>query len=113
MHYTFRTNIDVIFNYAKYLHRQNEEATVYTTKYDGRLSKQDFKVIGLKPFLKYGNGAFLPQLFFKLKNYDVVHLHYPFFGTTEIVWLAKIFFRKKFKLAIHYHMDVAEPSFFE
>ena len=66
----------------------------------------DYKVISLKPWLQYGNGAWLPQLLWLLKGYDVVHLHYPFFGSAEMVWLAKIILRRKFKLYIHYHMDV-------
>ena len=68
--------------------------------------KTDYKVIRLKSWLKYGNGACLPQLLWMLKNYDIVHLHYPFFGSAEMVWLAKILRRRKFKLFIHYHMDV-------
>jgi len=59
----------------------------------------------LKPWLKYGHGAFLPQLFFKLKKFDYIYLHYPFFGTTGVVWLFKLFFQHP-KLIIHYHMDV-------
>jgi glycosyltransferase involved in cell wall biosynthesis len=59
----------------------------------------------LKPLLKYGNAGFLPQLFWRLKNFDVVHLHYPFFGGAEVIWPWK-FFNKKTKLIITYHHDV-------
>ena len=64
------------------------------------------KVVRLKPWIKYGNGAFMPQLLWCLKSYDLVYLHYPFFGSAEMVWLAKMILRRKFKLYIHYHMDV-------
>lgn len=60
----------------------------------------------LKPWLKYGHSAFAPQLLFKLGRFDYIYLHYPFFGTAEIVWLFKIF-NHKTKLIIHYHMDVS------
>ncbi|MCX6798270.1 MAG: glycosyltransferase family 4 protein [Candidatus Falkowbacteria bacterium] len=60
----------------------------------------------LKPWLKYGHSAFAPQLLFKLGRFDYIYLHYPFFGTAEIVWLFKIF-NKKTKLIVHYHMDVS------
>lgn len=62
-----------------------------------------------KPFLRYGHGAFWPQLFSKLKKFDLIFLHYPFFGTAEIVWLFKIF-HKKTPLIIQYHMDVKNFS---
>ncbi len=59
----------------------------------------------LRPWLQYGHGAFLPQLFWRLPRFDYIYLHYPFFGTAEIIWLFKLFFRKP-KLILHYHMDV-------
>lgn len=59
----------------------------------------------IKPWLQFGHGAFLPQLFFKLNKFDYIYLHYPFFGTAEVVWFFKLFFKRP-KLIIHYHMDV-------
>jgi len=59
----------------------------------------------LKPWLKYGHGAFLPQLLGRLNSFDYIYLHYPFFGTAEVVWFFKLLFRRP-KLIIHYHMDV-------
>lgn len=104
---------NVALNYVRYLKKHNLDITVFTPKYNNEknVKKEAFQVEYIKPFLKYGKGAFLPQLTKKLCDFDVVHLHYPFFGTSEIVWLAKIIFSKKFKLVIHYHMDVVEPSF--
>lgn len=63
----------------------------------------------IKPWLSYGHGAFLPQLFFKLNKFDYIYLHYPFFGAAEVVWFFKLFFKKP-KLIIHYHMDVKNFS---
>lgn len=63
----------------------------------------------LKPLLKFGNGAFIPKLYKKLKSFDLIYLHYPFFGTAEIVWLFKLV-HKKTKLVIHYHMDTKDLS---
>ena len=106
-----------IGNVAKdfaYLMESDNEVTIFTPAQNNLKFKENdgIKIKYLKPFLKYGNGAFLPQLFFKLKNFDIVHLHYPFFGASEIVYLAKIFFKNKFKLIIHYHMDTDSLSFF-
>lgn len=64
-----------------------------------------FTPANLRPLLKYGHSAFSPGLFFRLHQFDALYLHYPFFGTNEIVWLFKIF-HKKTKLILHYHMDV-------
>ncbi|MCF7794823.1 glycosyltransferase [Patescibacteria group bacterium] len=74
------------------------------------LHKDKFKaentnVFYLKPLLKLGQAAILPSLFFKLKKYDAIILHYPFFGTNEILYLYRLF-NKKQKLYIYYHMDV-------
>ncbi len=59
----------------------------------------------LKPWLRLGHGAFLPQLLWRLNKFDYIYLHYPFFGTAEVVWFFKLFFKRP-KLIIHYHMDV-------
>ncbi|MFA5131342.1 MAG: glycosyltransferase family 4 protein [Patescibacteria group bacterium] len=59
----------------------------------------------LHPWLRSGHGAFAPQLFWRLRKFDYIYLHYPFFGTAEVVWFFKLFFRRP-KLIIQYHMDV-------
>ncbi|MFW5888228.1 MAG: glycosyltransferase family 4 protein [Patescibacteria group bacterium] len=81
---------------------RTRKAEVKTMNVNGIKVKAHF----LPPFLKYGNAALLPSLIRLTPKYDIVYLHYPFFGGAEIVWMAKKIFRKKFKLAIHYHMDV-------
>ncbi len=58
-----------------------------------------------RAWLRYGHGAFIPQLFWKLRKFDYIYLHYPFFGSAEVVWFFKLFFKKP-KLILHYHMDV-------
>ena len=102
---------NVAYNFSKMLAETGNEVTVFTPDYGQSLEeKYNFKIILLKPWLKMGLGSFLPQLFFKLPGFDIVHLHYPFFGTAEVVWLAKIIFPKKFKFIIHFHMDVTGLS---
>jgi len=59
-----------------------------------------------RPLLRYGHGAFAPSLLSELKNFDLIYLHYPFFGGAEVVWLFKLL-HPKTKLIIQYHMDVA------
>ena len=72
---------------------------------EGRHEITTFTPTTIKPWLHYGNGAFIPQLFWKLNKFDYIYLHYPFFGTAEVVWFFKLFFKRP-KLIIHYHMDV-------
>lgn len=98
------------YRIAKALAAREHNVAVFTPacgclpKYEKR---GNIEIIRLKPLLKRGNGAFLPQLARKLKDFDIIHLHYPFFGGAEAVWLAKMISGKKFKLVLHYHMDVA------
>ncbi|MFA6467216.1 MAG: glycosyltransferase family 4 protein [Patescibacteria group bacterium] len=83
------------------------EVTVFTTKYkNGTLHTDEypFEVQRLGAWFKYGNAGILPQLFYKLPKYDIIHLHYPFFGGAEIIYfLDKI---KDLNLIVTYHMDV-------
>jgi len=66
-----------------------------------------FKVKRLRPWIKFGDAGFLPQLFFYPRSFDLVHLHYPFYGGAEWIWLSKIFLKKKY--VVTFHM-VASPS---
>ncbi|MCX6795993.1 MAG: glycosyltransferase family 4 protein, partial [Candidatus Falkowbacteria bacterium] len=97
------------YNFALELARLNNEVTVFTpARSQQRANFSGFNFIELSPFLYYGNGAFLPQLFGRLKNFDIVHLHYPFFGGAELVWFSKILGQAGKKLVIHYHMDIQD-----
>jgi glycosyltransferase involved in cell wall biosynthesis len=63
----------------------------------------------LKPLFIIGNAPFLPQLL-KLKDYDVVHLHYPFFFGAEFVYLNSILRNSRYLLT--YHNDVISDGLF-
>jgi glycosyltransferase involved in cell wall biosynthesis len=73
---------------------------------------ENFHPDNLKPWFRRGHGAFAPSLFFKLRKFDYIYLHYPFFGTAEVVWFFKLLYKKP-KLIIHYHMDVKNLKFAE
>jgi len=100
---------NVCFYNARELARLGHKVTVFVPQYDEKVKEtpyfKEFRVVYMKPFFKYGNAAFCPQLLWRLKKFDLVHLHFPFFGGAEVV-----FFWKKFnprtKLVLHYHMDV-------
>lgn len=63
----------------------------------------------LKPALQYGNAAYIPQIQNELDRFDLVHLHYPFFGVANLVKKWKLRNPKK-SLVITYHMDTRAPS---
>lgn len=58
----------------------------------------------LKTPLRYGNAAYMPQVKRELDDFDLVHLHYPFFGTANIVRRWK-FVHQDRPLVVTYHMD--------
>jgi glycosyltransferase involved in cell wall biosynthesis len=62
-----------------------------------------YRVAWLKSPLKFGNAAWLPQLLWKLRSYDIIQLHYPFYGAHLMVFFACILWPGK--LALQYHMD--------
>lgn len=61
------------------------------------------KVNRIKPLFKIGNAPFMPSLL-NIRNFDIIHLHYPFFfGGEMIYFLSKL---TKQKYLITYHNDV-------
>jgi len=58
----------------------------------------------LKPSLSYGNAARMPQLQQELDSFDLVHLHYPFFGGAEPTLVRKAVSQNQ-GLVMTYHMD--------
>jgi glycosyltransferase involved in cell wall biosynthesis len=105
---------NVTRDFAELSQESGFDTTVFCPmKKGGKMQEvgRKINIVRLRPFLSFGNGAFLPQLFFRLKGFDIVHLHYPFFGTAEIVFLLKWIYGKKFKLVVHYHMDTDGLAF--
>lgn len=102
------------WQFSKLLAEKGHSVTALTPDYKAKKNSNEEelaeRVIRIRPLFKYGNGAFIPQIFFKLFQFDLIYLHYPFFGGAEIIWLAKIIFGKKLKLVVHYHMDVKSQS---
>jgi glycosyltransferase involved in cell wall biosynthesis len=56
--------------------------------------------------LSIGNASVMPSLFQRLKGFDLVHLHYPFFGGAEPVIVRKAL-RHDQGLVMTYHMDAS------
>jgi glycosyltransferase involved in cell wall biosynthesis len=98
-------------NFSKYLERTGQEITVFTPLYKHQTAPaQELQTSGvlvrrIKPFFSFGNSAILLRLWPKLQGFDIIHLHYPFYGTAELVALKKLLVGPNFKLIVHYHMD--------
>ncbi|MFA5022249.1 MAG: glycosyltransferase family 4 protein [Patescibacteria group bacterium] len=93
---------------AKELVKLGHEVTVFTPHYhELKEEVTNIKVKRIQPLLKHGNAAFVPALSWLLLGFDIIHLHYPFFGGAEVIWLYQKKLRKKgAKIILHYHMDV-------
>ncbi|MBI1908187.1 glycosyltransferase family 4 protein [Candidatus Uhrbacteria bacterium] len=79
-------------------------AAEYTRRLESRgVDVRVFEPSNLRPWFTWGNAAFVPSLFWKLRDVDVIHLHYPFYGGEVFAWLASIVWRKP--LVVTYHMQ--------
>ncbi|KKU73683.1 MAG: Glycosyl transferase group 1 [Parcubacteria group bacterium GW2011_GWA2_47_26] len=88
--------------------RRGYAVEVFTPRYRRELGirnqESGVEMHYLKPLLSYGKAAILPQLLWRLRRFDIVHVYYPFFGGAEVAVLARKLW--KFKLILHHEMDV-------
>lgn len=79
--------------------------------------ENNYTVNELRPIIEVGHAAFLPQLLWRLRKFDVVHLHFPFLGAGIFVYLLKKIRRHKMTFVLSYHMDLVgngyRKSFFK
>ncbi len=95
------------YTIGEMLSSEHEVSTFFPNyKKDKNFLKTKQYLRPLHPILKHGNGAFLPQLAREMNDFDLTYLHYPFFGTTEVISLMRALKPQKTKLIVHYHMDV-------
>lgn len=102
----------VCFHNAQELARRGHEVTVFTLDHGRPDYAGDdahaFKIVRLNTPLVSGDAGVVPQLVRRLRDFDIIHLHYPFFGGAEYVWLAALLRNQKYFLT--YHMDVSGAS---
>jgi glycosyltransferase involved in cell wall biosynthesis len=103
---------NVVYETVRILRDLGHEVVVFTPDYGESITSTS-DIVGeverLKPSMQYGNAARLTQLEERLNYFDIVHLHYPFFGTAGIVrrWKQK---NPDKKLVVTYHMDTHSPG---
>ncbi len=94
--------------HAAVLRRRGHEVIVYTPRYRSMTNPAPEGVVYLSPLIQYGNAAFVPGLVEYVKDADIIHVHYPFFGGAEVINLLRSSLHKSgAKMVMHYHMDVA------
>ena len=73
----------------------------------GVLSPPDlpFEIHRLRPWLDIRNSAFVPQLAARIKRFEIINLHYPFYGGAEAVFLLKKLKRRALPLVVNFQMD--------
>lgn len=110
------TIAQVIAAYPPYLGGMGRVAHQYTTQlrsrgYDVHVFTPRSANIELDaPFVhrlrgvRFGNAAFVPALDLRVRGFDLVHLHYPFFGGAEPLVLGRMVARRP-PLVVTYHMD--------
>lgn len=95
---------EVCFNEAKLLSERGHNITVFALRYP-KTTYQDesfpFRVIRLHTIVRSGDAGWVPNLFHKLRRFDLIHLHYPFYGGAEWVWLARLLNKQRYVITFH------------
>lgn len=97
---------NVCYHNARELARRGHEVQVLTAALPGVPStetRDGFAVRRLAPLARVGNAPLLPGLPLALRGFDVIHLHYPFFGGELAALSARL---ARTPLVITYHQDV-------
>lgn len=88
------------------LTRHGHSVTVFTLDYSTTTDYEEhdrqfpFKIVRLEALVKMGDAGLVPQILKQLKNnFDLAHLHYPFYGGAEWLYFSPT------PLVVTYHMD--------
>lgn len=101
---------NVCYYNARELARRGHQVTVFTAAATGapdRETIEGFQVRRLRPLVRAGNAPLLPQLLTVLRGFDVIHLHYPFYGGEITTLAARL---NHAPLVITYHQDVFQSG---
>lgn len=90
---------------------KRHHVVVFTPRYSQTLKDRvdsGVEVRYLNTPFKFGNAAWLPQLIWYLRKFDLAYLHYPFYGVHKMAYNFPLLFRRP--LITHYHMDTIEQG---
>jgi glycosyltransferase involved in cell wall biosynthesis len=95
----------VAYHQARALAEAGVDVTVLTPHgQTPRARPPGVEVVELTPLFRRGNAACLPQVVTRAGDFDLLHVHYPFFGTAELLAVRRWFGRTR--LVLQYQMDV-------
>lgn len=95
----------VAYHQAAALAAAGVAATVFTPREMlPRRRPPGVDVVEMTPLFRRGNASCLPQMLLRARGFDVVHLHYPFFGTAELLAARRVLGGPR--LVLQYQMDV-------
>lgn len=104
----------VAFDEAQGLAARGHAVTVFTLASDQSVVSKNppaFPIVHLRPLISGGDAGFVPQLAGRLKSFDVIHLHYPWYGGAEWVLRAHKMYDRPYVLT--YHMDAAPTVWYK
>ncbi len=93
----------VVFEYTQRLKEHGYNVHVFTTKHSVEVEDPEY-VHRLPSIVHIGNAGVMPSLYSRLSGFDLVHLHYPFYGGAEPVIVRRAI-RHDQGLVMTYHMD--------
>ncbi len=94
---------NVAHEYVERLRARGYNVHVFTIQ-DTEIDDDPRYVHRIPGIIQIGNAGVLPSLFHRLSGFDLVHLHYPFFGGAEPVIVRKAMTQDQ-GLVMTYHMD--------
>ncbi|HPA25819.1 MAG TPA: glycosyltransferase family 4 protein [bacterium] len=95
------------FYTADLIGKNNEVSVFLAQRKNINYQKGNYVLKLFKPWFSYGYANLAPQLFWRLKNFEIIHIYYPYFGVVELLCLFKKLSGKKYpKLIFHYQMDM-------
>ncbi len=95
---------NVAFQYVERLRARGHNVHVFVPRVGPEVPGDPAYVHRIPSPLQVGNAGVMPSLFRRLAGFDVVHLHYPFFGGAEPTIVRRAM-RQDQALVVTYHMD--------
>ena len=100
----------VCYHNSLELAKLGHDVTVFTSySGDSHNDSLQINVERFRPLFRFRNAPFTPQLLSKLKGFDIVHIHYPYYFGGELVYLASKL--RGMKYVLTYHNDVIYGGF--
>ncbi|MCB0187356.1 MAG: glycosyltransferase family 4 protein [Caldilineaceae bacterium] len=101
---------NVCYYSARELARRGHDVHVSTVVVEGAPAqeiRESISIHRLQPLVQVGNAPLIPQQFFYLDGFDIIHLCYPIFGGESATLAGRW---KRMPLIITYHQDVHQTG---